>query len=1018
MSQGEPTSELLAAHRLEERPSGAGVPLFVGRERELQTLHAALESTLNGSGRVVLLSGEAGIGKTSTCQAFAASAARARATVFWGRCFEGDWSPPYAPWVESLDAHIRSFSPEALRATLGMGAPALAAILPGIRHLLPETPSPASLAPDEERFRLYDAAVQFLTTTARQTPIVLILDDIHWADRASLRLLRHMARFVDRAPVLVIAAYRDGQADQTPALAETLPEIRREQSALVVRLRGLTRVEVAEYLGRSVRHNVAPELADAIFDETVGNPFFIGELIQHLVEEGKLVERDGLWTVLDDGTGVNDLGVPDGVRQVVARRLANLSAEANQILSHAAIFTGGFDFRTLSALTSLPDDPLLDGLDEALAAGLIRPVDGKLETYDFVHAIVRHTISDSWSPSRRVRLHRRLAEALAQVHAGQEREYAAELAVQYHQSAVLPGAEAGIPHAIAAADRAEATAAREQAVTFLRIGRDLAITCEAPERAEILKRLGVAEARALLLDDAAKTIQDAVSTLQDAGASNVAIAAYIGTAAAALKDNGADRDLWRPVVEQGLAFAGDVHDMSWARLALLRERYAPISTGPIYAARWVSLDAEALRLARASTDEDDYARTLQPFEGRNREETDALLARARTWRRPGAINRAYMMAGADLVYNHAAFREARDHYVMMLEAAERTGSIINQAEALVRTTLVQLAMGDFEDARRTDGKAREVVSRLSPQHRLQASLWWLDAFAAEALGGDWAPIADYWTRYVGDPAMRESAIVLDDAAMAALAHVRAGTVDDAVRLITALTEGLKPLDADVWLLNGTIGVAGAAVWTLGLTEPAPVFLRLAEDLLRAGIGDYPCCSTELTVARMHTLLGHPADAGAAFDRARTTLEKNGQRPLRAMADYDEAVALLRFGRGAPTEDVTGRANSLIDAAEAGFAAVGMSGWEASARDLRTEADDAAARTGGRKRASLPAGITLRELEILRLVVRGNSDRQIGEDLYLSPRTVNAHIRHMLAKTTLSNRTELSVWAVEQGLVER
>ena len=109
---------------------------------------------------------------------------------------------------------------------------------------------------------------------------------------------------------------------------------------------------------------------------------------------------------------------------------------------------------------------------------------------------------------------------------------------------------------------------------------------------------------------------------------------------------------------------------------------------------------------------------------------------------------------------------------------------------------------------------------------------------------------------------------------------------------------------------------------------------------------------------------------------------------------------------------------MIDAAEAGFAALGMGGWEANARGLRAEVDEAAARVGGRKRASLPAGITARELDILRLVVRGNSDRQIGEDLYLSPRTVNAHIRHMLAKTTLNNRTELSVWAVEQGLVER
>jgi DNA-binding CsgD family transcriptional regulator len=169
---------------------------------------------------------------------------------------------------------------------------------------------------------------------------------------------------------------------------------------------------------------------------------------------------------------------------------------------------------------------------------------------------------------------------------------------------------------------------------------------------------------------------------------------------------------------------------------------------------------------------------------------------------------------------------------------------------------------------------------------------------------------------------------------------------------------------------------------------------------------------------MRTLLGHHAEASAAFDRARVTLEKNGQRPLRAMTDYDEALALIRHGRGTPTADAIERASGLIDAAEAGFAVLGMRGWEASARELRAEMDEVATRAGGRKRATLPAGITARELDILRLVVRGNSDRQIGEDLYLSPRTVNAHIRHMLAKTALSNRTELSVWAVEQGLVER
>lgn len=996
----------------------ADAPVFVGRERELDNLRATLATTLNGSGRMVLVGGEAGIGKTSTCQAFATYAAAAGATVLWGRCFEGDWAPPFAPWVEALDSYARTLDPESLLELLGHGAPPIAAILPSVQAALPEIPPPASLAPEEERFRLFDATVQFLTNAARHTPIVLILDDVHWADRASMRLLRHLARFVERAPLLVIAAYRDGQSDQSSALAETLPELRREQAALPVRLRGLTRTEVAEYLVQGVPRTVAPELADVIFDETVGNPFFIGELVQHLVEEGKLVERDGAWTILDDGSGVSDLGVPDGVRQVVSRRLANLSPVANQILSHAAIFPGGFDFRVLASVTGLPDDPLLDALDDALAAGLIRPVEGKPETYDFVHAIVRHTISDSWGPSRRVRLHRRLAEALARVHAGREREVAAELAVQYFQSAVLPGAAAGIPHALVAAERAEASAAREQAVTFLRIARDLAVEGDPDIRASILRKLSLAEARALLMDDAARTIQATTIALQEANESAAVITEYIGVAAAAMKDNGADRDLWRPIVERGLALAGETRDMTWARLALLQERYAPISTGPIYAARWVSLDPDALALARASDDEDDYARTLQPFEGRKRAETDALLARAKSWRRPGAINRAYMMAGADLIYNHSAFREAIAHYATMLETAERTGSIINQAEALVRTTLAQLALGDFAAARRTDLAARDVVSRLSTHHRLRASLWWLDAFFAEALDGDWAPIADYWTRYVGDPAMRESAIVLDDAAMAALAHVRAGTADDARRLLAALTEGLRPLDASVWLLNGTIGVGGAAIWTLGLADHAPVFLRLAQDLIAAGMGDYPCCSTELTVARMQTLLGQHADAAASFNRARASLDANGQRPLRAMVDHDEAVALLRHGRGSPTPEAIDRAISLTDSAASGFAALGMTRWENAAHDLKTEADDVSRTAGGRKRASLPAGITLRELDILRLVVRGNSDRQIGEDLFLSPRTVNAHIRHMLAKTTLSNRTELSVWAVERGLVER
>jgi DNA-binding NarL/FixJ family response regulator len=1012
---------------------GAGALAFVGRSRELEALGRARASAVGGNGRLVLLSGEAGIGKTRTAQEFASTVAAGEdrfgapsadrtggaasgdgLIVLWGRCFEGEWSPPYGPWAGALGDLARTADPEWLRRMVGLGAPPLAQLVPAIRAALPDAPPPASLPPEEERFRLYDAVVGFLVNAARTQPILLVLDDLHWADRASLGLLRHLARFVERSRLLVVGLYRDGDLGRDHPLPAVLAELRREPGTQALRLRGLSPGEVADLLHQAARRSIAPELAEAISRETDGNPFFAGELLRHLLEEGRLVERDGRWAA--EGS-LDELGIPEGVRHVVLRRLSNLSPETNQLLGYAAVFTGGFDFRVLQALTELPEETLLDGLDEVLAAGLIRPIDGKSETYDFVHAIVRHAISDGWGPSRRVRLHRRLAEALERVHAGRELDVAAELAFQYHESATLPGAAKGILYALAAADRAKASSAREQAVTFLRMARDLAEDVDYGSRGSILAKLAIAEAEALLHEEAQRTVEQALAALEEGEAAPESIASFLATAAAALKDNGADATVWRPLVDRGLRVLGDRRDLTWARLTVLIERFAPISSGAIFAARWLGVDPEAVAIARASGEEDDYARTLQPFEGRGRAETEALLYRVRTWQRPAAIIRALIVLGAEWVYTLGAFREAVGHFQDLLTIAERNGSLIGRAEALVRLTLVQIALGEREAARKTAEAAREAVSRLSPNHRLQASLSWIDAFRTEYWGGaeDWPLLARFWTRYVGDPAKAESAIVLDDAALAAFAHVRAGTTAEARRLLAALTAGLAPLDAGVWLLNGAVGVGAGAVWELETAEQAPVYLDLARELIAAGVGDYLCCSNELTVARMLALLGRQAEAGAAFARARTQLDASGQRPLRAIVDHDEALMLLRAAKGQPDTATRERVARLLEAAIGGFEALAMADWAERARALLPE--PVAAPTG-RRRGGLPAGLTTREVDILQLVARGHSDRQISEQLYLSPRTVNAHIRHMLAKTTLANRTELSVWAVEQGLVER
>ncbi|HXV44017.1 MAG TPA: AAA family ATPase, partial [Anaerolineae bacterium] len=437
-------------------------PLFVGRQRELAILQAKLEQAIAGQGSLVIVAGEAGIGKTSLIQTFAAQARPRGAAILWGACFEGEWRPSYNPWVEALTDTIRNLEPERLRQCLGPEAPALARLFPQIHTLLPDTP-PAALSQNEERFRLFEALTRLLLNLARQQPRVLILDDLHWADPDSLGVLRYVARSMSRGPILVIGIYRDPEVglDDHHPLSETLALLRREADYQQMTVRGLNYPEVAAYLAQSAREAMPQALVQTIHTETGGNPFYVREIFRHLIEEDKIARRAGRWTT---DFSMAELGIPAGVRQVLARRLARLSDETNTVLRFAAAFTGGFRFQTLQSLTGWPDEVLLNCLDEALRAGLIRSLGEKPPRYDFVHAIVRHTLYDGLNPDRRARLHRRIAEALRQGQTGQARDHSAELAFQYHASADLPGGEAGIPFCLAAAAQAQATYAPMQAV--------------------------------------------------------------------------------------------------------------------------------------------------------------------------------------------------------------------------------------------------------------------------------------------------------------------------------------------------------------------------------------------------------------------------------------------------------------------------------------------------------------------------------------------------------------------------
>ena len=453
---------------------------FVGRDEEMGRIAGLLDRARVGEGTLVMLVGEPGIGKTRTAEELAELARREGMRVLSGRCYEGEWAPPYGPFVEAIEAYGRAVTPEQLRRDLGHGAPPLARLVPSLRERLPGIAEPAPLPADEERFRLLDAVSQLLIAASERAPILLVLDDLHWADRDTIAMLRHVARAVPRHRMLVLGLYRDVELDRQHALADALGALRREAPYERVALKGLDVAGVGALLEAIAQQEQNPALVRALSDETDGNPFFIREVLIHLVEEGKIYREGGRWT--SRVTSVAELGIPEGVRQVITRRLSRLSEVANRLLSVASAFEGASRFDVATRAADIDETAALDALDEALAAQLLRST-GEVDSYDFTHALIRHTLYAELNPSRQVRLHRRIAEAMEE----RRPERAADIAYHFHRSAAMSGAERGVAPALAAAEAAEAAYAHDDAATFLRMALDL-MPAEDVRRPRLLAR--------------------------------------------------------------------------------------------------------------------------------------------------------------------------------------------------------------------------------------------------------------------------------------------------------------------------------------------------------------------------------------------------------------------------------------------------------------------------------------------------------------------------------------------------
>ncbi len=501
-------SEPVQALELEWGPAAVpGMPLpgglrglpptaYVGRVPERKRMSELWGRAREGSLGVALIGGEAGVGKTRLSTHLALEAHGEGATVLFGRCDE-DLGVPYRPWVQALGYLVKEAPQPVLDAHVERFGGDLVRLISALGDRVPALPPARESDPETERYLMYAAVAGLLEGAAEQAPLVLILDDLHWADAPTLSLLRHVVSAGSEIRLIVAGTYRDSDLARDHPLTALLADLHGEQGVERIKLTGLDAEDVLALMEAAAGHELDEDgraLAGEITRETAGNPFFTSEVLRHLTESGALVQEDGgRWRLVGD---LAELGLPQSVREVVGRRVARLGDDARTALSAAAVIGRDFDLDLLLAVVDLPEAGLLDLLEEAVAASLLRESPELADRFTFTHGLVEHTLYEDLGRSRRARLHKRVAEALEELCGGEPGERLGELAGHWAAAVVSADRAKAIHYAKLAAERALAQLAPDEAARWYRQALELfdqAPGGEGSERCEFLIGLGEAQ---------------------------------------------------------------------------------------------------------------------------------------------------------------------------------------------------------------------------------------------------------------------------------------------------------------------------------------------------------------------------------------------------------------------------------------------------------------------------------------------------------------------------------------------
>jgi predicted ATPase/DNA-binding CsgD family transcriptional regulator len=967
---------------------------FVGRLRELETLRGTLEQVRARRGRIVLIAGEPGIGKTRTAQELALVAESHGATVLWGHCPEEAGAPPYWPWVQIIRAALRAADPRALLRDVGSGASDIADIVPEIRDLLPELEPSARLEDAAQaRFRMFESIRHLLTSLGDRQITMLVLDDLHWADAPSLRLLEFLAPEMADAPLLLVGTYRPTELSRQHPLSDTLGSLARAPHVARVHLAGLTAEEVHDFIAAATGTRPPGWLAASLYRQTEGNPLFLREIVRFLEQQG----------LFDFGSASASLPaairIPEGVREVIGRRLNLLSTACNEALALAAVIGREFSDDLLIRAGGGDAETLTAALDEALGAHIIeeRP-DGH---YQFAHNLIRMTLYDELRPARRRQMHRAVGGALEASRRSDLDAALPELARHFIAAGDLDRA---IDYATRAGQRAEALLAFEDAVLLFQSALDILDQREDRDEAahcRLLLLLGEAQRKTNAFPQALATLLDAAERairLDDAEMCARAALVYehvawrfaqpVDKPARQLLDRALARDDMPPALRAQLTGAlarALLHEGAEREakregeraIAMARQLRDPTVLATCLYCMLAVINADSSEdLLRLGTEGLAAANQIGDLE---------LVHHMQTWRYLAFMERGDVaLAEAELDANVRLDARLRQRTYQMAVLLHRIMLALMRGELAEAEGLIVQGMTLQKIAAHADQLSVQTFTLRREQGRLGELRPVLSAFLRQnAAASIWGPGL-------------------------ALLHLEIDDLDAAQREYQQIAK------------SGFVSIPRDGRWQLCMVYLCEVC---------AALGDAPRASELYDLMLPHggrNLIGGNLIFFGSADRYLGMLCSAMCRWSDAQRHFDAAVAMnTRTGALAPL------VHTLHDYATMLLARNAPGDWQQAAaklRDCQEKAGELGMRRLENSAASLLASraepvpeptavddLTSREIEVLGLLAIGRSNADIATVLEISLNTVATHVRNILAKTGCANRTEAAAYAMRHRL---